>query len=67
MARWKRYNELVFLEILNGDIMKITIISDGPWIVEMRDEIGKLDKEDANALWEYMITSLNTTQYPEDE
>ena len=23
--------------------------------------------EDANALWEYMITSLNTTQYPEDK
>ena len=50
-----------------GDIMKITIISDGPWIIEMRDEIGKLSKEDANALWDYMMTSLNTTQYPEDE
>ena len=47
--------------------MKITIISQGPWIIEMYDEVGKLSKEDANALWSYMISSLNTTQYPEDD
>ena len=47
--------------------MKITIVSKGPWIVEMYDEIGKLCKEDADALWSHMISSLNTTQYPEDD
>lgn len=48
--------------------MKITIVSKGPWIVEMYDEIGnKLCKEDADALWGYMMSSLNTTQYPEDD
>lgn len=48
--------------------MKITIVSKGPWIVEMYDEVGnKLCKEDADALWGYMMSSLNTTQYPEDD
>lgn len=47
--------------------MKITIVSEGPWIVEMYDEVGKLCKEDANALWDFMINSLNTTQYPDEE
>ena len=47
--------------------MKITIVSEGPWIVEMYDEVGKLCKEDADALWGYMMSNLNTTQYPEDE
>lgn len=47
--------------------MKITIVSKGPWIVEMYDEAGKLCKEDANALWDFMINSLNTTQYPDEE
>ena len=28
--------------------MKITIVSKGPWIVEMYDEVGKLCKEDAD-------------------
>lgn len=40
--------------------MKITIVSKGPWIVEMYDEVGK------NYV-KKMISSLNTTQYPEDD
>ena len=48
-------------------LMKITIVSNGPWITEMYDETGKLDKEDADDLWMYIISNLNTTQYPEDE
>lgn len=47
--------------------MKITIVSQGPWIVEMYNEGEKLCKEDADNLWDYMISSLNTTQYPEDD
>ena len=47
--------------------MKITIVSKGPWIVEMYDEVGKLCKKDADALWGYMMSTLNTTQYPEDD
>ena len=43
--------------------MKITIVSQGPWIIEMYDEDEKLCKEDADKLWDYMISSLNTTQY----
>lgn len=47
--------------------MRITIVSKGPWIVEMYDEVGRLCKEDADALWGHMISNLNTTQYPEDD
>lgn len=47
--------------------MNIRIVSNGPWIIEMYDEVGKLCKEDADDLWGYMISNLNTTQYPEDE
>lgn len=51
----------------NGKV-EITIVSKGPWIVEMYDEVGKkLCKKDADALWGFMISSLNTTQYPEDD
>ena len=50
-----------------GVKMKITIVSQGPWIVEMYDETEKLCKEDADKLWDYMISSLNTTQCPEDD
>lgn len=47
--------------------MRITIVSNGPWITEMYDEVGKLCKEDADALWGYMTSSLNTTQYPDEK
>ena len=52
---------------IEGDKMKITIVSVGPWIIEMYDENGKLCKEDADALWGFMMNSLNTTQYPKDD
>lgn len=47
--------------------MEIKITLDGPWIVAMYDEVGKLCKEDADALWGWMLSWANTSQYPEDD
>lgn len=66
MARCKRYNELVFLEILNGDIMEIKLKLDGPWIVELWEDGELLNKEDADDIWGWILDWANTSQYPED-
>lgn len=74
MARCKRYNELVFLEILNGDIMEILNCNimeiklklDGPWIVELWKDDELLNKEDADDVWSWILNWANTCQYPED-
>ena len=69
-------------DVLHGEIKEVSLVQAGanPGAlidvvishaddddVEMYDEVGKLCKEDADALWGYMISSLNTTQYPEDD
>lgn len=67
MARCKRYNELVFLEILNGDIMEIKLKIDGPWIVELWKDGELLNKKDADNVWSWILDWANTCQYPEDK
>ena len=46
---------------------KIEIVTDGPWIIQMKEDGDILSKEEANILFDWILTSVNTTQYPEDE
>lgn len=47
--------------------MDIRILSDGPWIYAIYEGDDRLSKKEAQELFDYMLSWMNTTQYPEDE
>lgn len=47
--------------------MDIRILSDGPWIYAIYEGDDRLNKKEAQELFDYMLNWMNTTQYPEDE
>ena len=47
--------------------MDIRILSDGPWIYAIYEGDDKLNKKEAQELFDYMLNWMNTTQYPEDK
>ena len=46
---------------------EIKIVYNGPWIIEMYDNGFKLNKEEADELYDFIICELNTSQYPGDD
>lgn len=47
--------------------MDIRILSDGPWIYAIYEGDDRLNKKEAQELFDYMLNWMNTTQYQEDE
>ena len=47
--------------------MDIRILSDGPWIYAIYEGDDRLNKKEADELFEYILNWMNTTQYPEEE